>query len=33
MLQRSGLKPLAIQGVSFDPLGWDLRLSHPNTES
>ncbi len=27
MLQRSGLKPLAIQGVSFDPLGWDWRLS------
>jgi len=27
MLENSGLKLLKIQGVSFDPLGWDWRLS------
>jgi 2-polyprenyl-6-hydroxyphenyl methylase/3-demethylubiquinone-9 3-methyltransferase len=28
MLQDSGLKILKTQGISFDPLGWDWRLSH-----
>jgi 2-polyprenyl-3-methyl-5-hydroxy-6-metoxy-1,4-benzoquinol methylase len=27
MLEDSGLKILKTQGVSFDPLGWDWRLS------
>ncbi|MBU6472022.1 MAG: bifunctional 3-demethylubiquinol 3-O-methyltransferase/2-polyprenyl-6-hydroxyphenol methylase, partial [Alphaproteobacteria bacterium] len=28
LLQDNGLKPLKTQGVSFDPLAWDWRLSN-----
>jgi 2-polyprenyl-6-hydroxyphenyl methylase / 3-demethylubiquinone-9 3-methyltransferase len=31
MLEDAGLKPIATQGVSFDPLSWDWRLS-PDTD-
>ena len=27
MLEESGLNPMKIQGVAFDPLGWDWHLS------
>jgi 2-polyprenyl-6-hydroxyphenyl methylase/3-demethylubiquinone-9 3-methyltransferase len=28
MLEDSGLKVLKTQGIAFDPLGWDWRLSN-----
>jgi 2-polyprenyl-3-methyl-5-hydroxy-6-metoxy-1,4-benzoquinol methylase len=28
LLEECGLNPLTTQGVSFDPIGWDWRLSN-----